>query len=202
MFQRLAGQYHIGVEDPTQPYMLCLQDPADPENDLGRKGYGFKHIQATLKHLHTNIVKALSTQKQAHALGNFSILDEAIGPCFERFQGRRAMAEDFGRKAVQDGLLGAPGEDVMAARGPPRLPGDEPLVLPLEESLAGDAHGALADHDAPIYGVGEDFGDTSTGLSEELARAIAVELSQGVSKSDDSVIDKRVNKLGTGKDKT
>ena len=31
--------------DPKKPYLLCLQDPANPINDLGRKAYGIKHVQ-------------------------------------------------------------------------------------------------------------------------------------------------------------
>lgn len=31
--------------DPKKPYLLCLQDPANPINDLGCKAYGIKHIQ-------------------------------------------------------------------------------------------------------------------------------------------------------------
>ena len=30
-----------------QPWALCLQDPADPVNDLGRKAYQIKHVQAS-----------------------------------------------------------------------------------------------------------------------------------------------------------
>lgn len=31
--------------DPKKPYLLCLQDPANPINDLGSKAYGIKHVQ-------------------------------------------------------------------------------------------------------------------------------------------------------------
>ncbi|KAL8695210.1 MAG: hypothetical protein Q9218_000248 [Villophora microphyllina] len=54
------GQRYAATEDPTlsgigaiakinayQPYLLCLQDPADPTNDLGKKAYAIKHIQET-----------------------------------------------------------------------------------------------------------------------------------------------------------
>ncbi|KAL9122263.1 MAG: hypothetical protein Q9187_001182 [Circinaria calcarea] len=32
---------------PDKPWALCLQDPADPVNDLGRKTYQIKHVQAS-----------------------------------------------------------------------------------------------------------------------------------------------------------
>lgn len=32
---------------PDQPWLLCLQDPADQVNDLGRKAYHIKHVQAS-----------------------------------------------------------------------------------------------------------------------------------------------------------
>ena len=31
--------------DRRKPYLLCLQDPADPMNDLGKRAYGIKHVQ-------------------------------------------------------------------------------------------------------------------------------------------------------------
>ena len=43
-----------------RPYLLCLQDPANAYNDLGRPSYAIKHIQLTFKEMHTSIEKALS----------------------------------------------------------------------------------------------------------------------------------------------
>ncbi|KAF2834825.1 hypothetical protein M501DRAFT_1045106, partial [Patellaria atrata CBS 101060] len=36
------------ANEVKEPYMLCLQDPVDPYNDLGRKAFGIKHILYTL----------------------------------------------------------------------------------------------------------------------------------------------------------
>ncbi|KAL8701583.1 MAG: hypothetical protein Q9201_004827 [Fulgogasparrea decipioides] len=41
----VCGINTIARIDPRQPYLLCLQDPADPTNDLGIKAYAIKHIQ-------------------------------------------------------------------------------------------------------------------------------------------------------------
>ena len=42
-----------------KPYLLCLQDPADYHNDLGRNVYAIKHIQATLLAMHDKIQKIM-----------------------------------------------------------------------------------------------------------------------------------------------
>ena len=36
--------------DPLKPYLLCLQDPANHMNDLGKGAYAIKHIQATFRY--------------------------------------------------------------------------------------------------------------------------------------------------------
>ena len=48
----LAGRERIVHTDLRRPYLLCLQDPADPTNDLGSKSFAIKHIIATFRHLH------------------------------------------------------------------------------------------------------------------------------------------------------
>ncbi|KAH7091088.1 hypothetical protein FB567DRAFT_264407 [Paraphoma chrysanthemicola] len=40
-----------GDLQPLPDYMLCLRDPADATNDLGRKGIAIKHVQATFRQL-------------------------------------------------------------------------------------------------------------------------------------------------------
>lgn len=87
-----------------QPYLLCLQDPADPLNDLGRKGYGWKHIQTTIKVLRGAIKQALKPDAQ-HA-GEYtkgpvqSVIARAVGPCFNAYQKRRAITEAYGQKIL------------------------------------------------------------------------------------------------------
>jgi non-canonical poly(A) RNA polymerase PAPD5/7 len=96
--QHLEGLHKLALIDPLQPYLLCLQDPADPFNDLGKKGYGYKHIQATFKRLksYINQEAALSTKEGWKG----SILDRTVGPCFEAYKARRAMTEAYGQEIL------------------------------------------------------------------------------------------------------
>ena len=41
----LRGIEILELYQPQKPYLLFLQDPANPVNDLGRKAYGIKHVQ-------------------------------------------------------------------------------------------------------------------------------------------------------------
>ncbi|QDS71778.1 hypothetical protein FKW77_009297 [Venturia effusa] len=100
----LEGLNKLALIDHMQPYLLCLQDPADPLNDLGRKGYGWKHIQTTIKVLRGAISQAMSLNA-LHANGNpkvpiQSVLARAVGPCFKAYEVRRAMTEAYGQKIL------------------------------------------------------------------------------------------------------
>lgn len=87
-----------------QPYLLCLQDPADPLNDLGRKGYGWKHIQTTIKVLRGVITKTMSSSVQQNSKDlkapAQSIIARAVGPCFKAYEARRAITEAYGQEIL------------------------------------------------------------------------------------------------------
>jgi hypothetical protein len=40
-----------------KPYLLCLQDPADAANDLGRKAYAIKHVQRVFERARVDIME-------------------------------------------------------------------------------------------------------------------------------------------------
>jgi len=45
--------------NPRKPYLLFLQDPANPVNDLGRKAYGIKHVQCILRHFSESLKESM-----------------------------------------------------------------------------------------------------------------------------------------------
>ena len=47
-----------------KPYLLCLQDPADPTNDLGRKAYAIKHIQQVFGQARDDIKRDMKIWEQ------------------------------------------------------------------------------------------------------------------------------------------
>ena len=61
----LGGQMRIGRVRPEQPYLLCLQDPANPVNDLGARCHAIKHILETIKLMHTELVRSMEEYDQA-----------------------------------------------------------------------------------------------------------------------------------------
>lgn len=58
--------------------MLCLRDPADATNDLGRKGTCIKHVQATLKVACHGLRRSLYLDQKAN-----TVLTPLLGPIVE-----------------------------------------------------------------------------------------------------------------------
>ena len=93
---RLAGQLYIGRVRPEQPYLLCLQDPANPVNDLGARCHAIKHIQETIKLMHTELVgfmeeydRADTDSKLRDGKPRDSLLMPLVGRCHEIYAERR-----------------------------------------------------------------------------------------------------------------
>jgi non-canonical poly(A) RNA polymerase PAPD5/7 len=61
-----AGQIRIGRLRPEQPYLLCLQDPSTPVNDLGARCHAIKHIQETIKVMHTELLRSMEEYDQTN----------------------------------------------------------------------------------------------------------------------------------------
>ena len=102
-----GGQWAIGQRRLFQPYLLCLQDPADPTNDLGRKTNAIKHLLRTTKTLRHNLDINLRAASQGKWEGS-SLLLPLVGRCHEVYLERRKRVEEYGlellRKQKEDGL--------------------------------------------------------------------------------------------------
>lgn len=61
-----AGQMRIGRLRPEQPYLLCLQDPSTPINDLGARCHAIKHIQETIRVMHAELVRSMEEYDQTN----------------------------------------------------------------------------------------------------------------------------------------
>ena len=59
---QLRGINLIRTLDPRKPYLLCLQDPANETNDLGKNAYAIKHIQATFRYEKRNLENQCSQE--------------------------------------------------------------------------------------------------------------------------------------------
>lgn len=84
-----------------KPYLLCLQDPANYLNDLGKNSYAIKHIQAVFNKAHQSILSALeheSAQPKDHRNGGrSSYLTPLVKADYEAFEANRSKVERFAK---------------------------------------------------------------------------------------------------------
>lgn len=87
-----------------KPYLLCLQDPADATNDLGRKAYAIKHVQKVFERARADIVgdmlewerKTVEDRKGIQG----GLLNRLLRANYESLEfGRRRMCESGNTKA-------------------------------------------------------------------------------------------------------
>jgi non-canonical poly(A) RNA polymerase PAPD5/7 len=99
MQNQRAGQYRIGLLRRKQPYLLCLQDPANPINDLGATCHAIKHILQTIKALHADLVRAMEahdrTPPENRSKGEMSFLLPLVGRSHELYAERRQRLRDW-----------------------------------------------------------------------------------------------------------
>ncbi len=92
----LSGIDTMAKLNPLRPYLLCLQDPADPKNDLGRRAYAIKHIQETFAVSRRSMVEAMEvwdgqTNKPVTSVGLLDALVHANYWHFERERTRLGL---------------------------------------------------------------------------------------------------------------
>jgi non-canonical poly(A) RNA polymerase PAPD5/7 len=76
--------------------MLSLRDPADETNDLGRKGTAIKHVQATLRDLHYQLVFDTKVKTRP------SILAPLVGSSYMLQLERRRKLQGYGQYLEQE----------------------------------------------------------------------------------------------------
>ncbi|KAK5168643.1 uncharacterized protein LTR77_005952 [Saxophila tyrrhenica] len=99
-----AGQWAIGQRRAYQPYLLCLQDSANPVNDLGRKTNAIKHIRRTLEVMRATLKQDVKDIDAARAKNEAwsepSILEPMLGRCNDVLVNRRKQMEKYGAKVM------------------------------------------------------------------------------------------------------
>lgn len=100
----LAGRCKIAHRDPHRPYLLCLQDPANPNNDLGCKSVAIKHIIATFRHLHHVLLSSMNSDSPTSShdavsvprFQPYSLLRPLVGTSFStKVNHRRRQTVDW-----------------------------------------------------------------------------------------------------------
>ncbi|KAL1311030.1 hypothetical protein AAFC00_001247 [Neodothiora populina] len=95
------GQFILQARPYYQRYLLCLQDPSDPYNDLGKKSFAIKDIQVTLATLRDDLRGRLHEQKGALSFTSAPILRRLVGRCDQIFDQRRLKLEINGEEAFE-----------------------------------------------------------------------------------------------------
>ncbi|KAI4280927.1 MAG: hypothetical protein L6R38_004062 [Xanthoria sp. 2 TBL-2021] len=87
----LSGVDSMAKFNPLRPYLLCLQDPADPKNDLGRKAYAIKHIQRTFADARRSMLEAMEIwdRQSNKSFTSVGLLDALIHANYWHFQSAR-----------------------------------------------------------------------------------------------------------------
>jgi len=124
--------------------MLCLRDPADETNDLGRKGIAIKHVQATFAHLHRTLAQDVKANTRV------SLLTPLVGTSYMLNLERRKKLRDYGvrvsgkvrmslaqtAKAIREADQVGEKKQKMAAnaedKGPQEAANDTTKVLPTD----------------------------------------------------------------------
>ncbi|EMC95576.1 hypothetical protein BAUCODRAFT_122885 [Baudoinia panamericana UAMH 10762] len=132
-----AGQWAMSAPKPLQPYLLCLQDPADPTNDLGRKTNAIKHLAESFRVVHAMLLARLRDGLKGEGVaGRETFVEVAVGRLHEVWAGRRKRVEKFGAEVLKKreevggevqvdaavdageaGVLSAEGEEEAASGG-------------------------------------------------------------------------------------
>lgn len=99
-----AAQWAIGQRRLYQPYLFCLQDPANPVNDLGRKSNAIKHLQKTITVLRNTLRRDLedvaALPRTLPPWQGDSLLLPLVGRCHEVYHERRNKIENYGLEVM------------------------------------------------------------------------------------------------------
>jgi non-canonical poly(A) RNA polymerase PAPD5/7 len=104
-----AGRWQICRKSEFMPYLLCLQDPVDPTNDLGKKSYAIKHIVRSIEGMRNQLYKAMSQREDALRKGEQPMstpyLKRIVGVCQSVYWKRRKRLEDVGNGVLKGKTL-------------------------------------------------------------------------------------------------
>lgn len=94
---QLSGIDMMQKFNKRKPYLLCLQDPANNVNDLGKNAYAIKHIQATFnkarESIQTGLEKWNEKSDDKAKGGTWSCLESLVRADYGPFEVRRNKVE-------------------------------------------------------------------------------------------------------------
>ena len=94
------GMIQIAIRNPQCPYALCLQDPLNPGNDLGKKAHAVKQIQAVFRAAYAEIQSSMALWEQMgvaeRKASQNNLLDVLVKANYERMENARRTRQAFG----------------------------------------------------------------------------------------------------------
>lgn len=106
-----AGRKKISRISKSRPYLMCLQDPANPFNDLGVRAVAIKHVQATFKALGNQLKDAIDKYASgkdgsiARGTRSLSLLDMFVGGNYDVFKQKRRRLQRVGEGLVEQPVV-------------------------------------------------------------------------------------------------
>lgn len=98
--QSLFARHHLAIPHPKKPYILHLQDPAEPYNNLGRSALAIKDIQATFTKLYDDLTWEM--QDPDRRKDATTLLKSFVGQCERHFDEMRIPVDLWGGQFVED----------------------------------------------------------------------------------------------------
>ncbi|KAF2877881.1 hypothetical protein BDV95DRAFT_453709, partial [Massariosphaeria phaeospora] len=96
MTEKAKAQLKNGEIKPLPKFMLSLQDPADPTNDLGRKAVCYKHIKATIIRLRYLLEYDLKVNTR------YCLLGSLVGASYALNLSRRRKLQAHGERLLTE----------------------------------------------------------------------------------------------------
>jgi hypothetical protein len=96
------GRARVSETFPTRPYLMSLQDPVNPHNNLGNSAAAIKHCQATFANLRQRIKISMDRFEPGGSVkGRASLLEPCLAGNYHDFYRKRMALQRAGKKATE-----------------------------------------------------------------------------------------------------
>jgi len=96
----LFARHHLAVPLPKKPYILHLQDPAEPYNNLGRSALAIKDIQATFAKLYDDLLWEMQDPERRQNAS--ALLKSFVGKSERYYDEMRIPVDLWGGQFVEE----------------------------------------------------------------------------------------------------
>ncbi|XP_078608726.1 uncharacterized protein LOC144880461 isoform X1 [Branchiostoma floridae x Branchiostoma japonicum] len=101
-------EMQVNMDNGYRPSMLCIEDPLNQGNDIGRSSYGAMQVKAAFDYAYITLSRAVSSNKQYYASNNFSILGRIVKVTEEVVEYRQWIQQNWSQNIQPNPLLTQP----------------------------------------------------------------------------------------------